>query len=194
MQLRPDEKYCIDYPDYLKNLPAPPKWGKKLAPSTSTTTSSTSTSYSSSNSSKPIGAYFSFGYTGSFNLENETESSFFNFNKYGFACSSETLSDQGDIFAIFSFDYLIDHSEEKTIDSWLVGFDRGYGLLSFFQPYLGGSLGMKWTDSFSWKNIGFAWKVNGGIRIPLSSFTVRTDISYGTILYLAETVAVGMYF
>ena len=76
MQLRPDEKYCIDYPDYLKNLPAPPKWGKKLAPSTSTTTSSTSTSYSSSNSSKPIGAYFSFGYTGSFNLENETESSF----------------------------------------------------------------------------------------------------------------------
>ena len=117
MQLRPDEKYCIDYPYYLKNLPAPPKWGKKLAPSTSTTTSSTSTSYSSSNSSKPIGAYFSFGYTGSFNLENETESSFFNFNKYGFACSSETLSDQGDIFAIFSFDYLIDHSEEKTVNS-----------------------------------------------------------------------------
>lgn len=194
IQLRPDEKYCITYPDYLKNLPAPPKWGKKLAPSTSTATSSTSTSYSSSNSSNPIGGYFSFGYTGSFNLENETESSFFNFNKCGFEFSSETLADQGDIFAIFSFDYLIDHSEEKTVDSWLVGFDWGYGLLSFFQPYLGGSLGMKWTDSFSWENIGFAWKVNGGIRIPLSSFTVRTDISYGTILGLAGTVAVGMYF
>ena len=64
----------------------------------------------------------------------------------------------------------------------------------FFQPYLGGSLGMKWTDSFSWENIGFAWKVNGGIRIPLSFFTVRTDISYGTILGLAGIVAVGMYF
>jgi hypothetical protein len=76
----------------------------------------------------------------------------------------------------FHLIYLIDHSEEKTVDSWLVGFDWGYGLLSFFQPYLGGSLGMKWTDSFSWENIGFAWKVNGGIRIPLSSFTVRTDI------------------
>ncbi|MDY6030414.1 MAG: hypothetical protein SPI86_01495 [Treponemataceae bacterium] len=44
----------------------------------------------------------------------------------------ETLSSFGDIFAIFSFDYLIDHSEEKTVDSWLVGFDWGYGLLSFF--------------------------------------------------------------
>ena len=53
---------------------------------------------------------------------------------------------------------------------------------------------MKWTDSFSWENIGFAWKVNGGIRIPLSFFAVRTDISYGTILGLAGTVAVGMYF
>lgn len=58
-------------------------------------------------------------------------------------------ADFGDIFAIFSFDYLIDHSEEKTVDSWLVGFDWGYGLLLFFQPYLGGSLGMQWTDSFS---------------------------------------------
>lgn len=103
-------------------------------------------------------------------------------------------ADFGDIFAIFSFDYLIDHSEEKTVDSWLVGFDWGYGLLLFFQPYLDGSLGMQWTDSFSWENIGFAWKVNGGIRIPLSSFTVRTDISYGTILGLAGTLAVGMYF
>ena len=53
---------------------------------------------------------------------------------------------------------------------------------------------MKWTDSFSWENIGFAWKVNGGIRIPLSSFTVRTGISYGTILGLAGNLAVGMYF
>lgn len=194
IQLRPDEKYCINYPDYLKNLPAPPKWGKKLAPSTSITTSSVSTSNSSSSSSNPIGGYFSFGYTESINLENETESSFFNFNKCGFEFSTETVADQGDIFAIFSYDYLIDYSEEKTVDSWLVGFDWGYGLLSFFQPYLGGSLGMKWTDSFSWKNIGFAWKVNGGIRIPLSSFTVRTDISYGTILGLAGTVAVGMYF
>ena len=75
-----------------------------------------------------------------------------------------------------------------------MGFDLGYGVLSFFQPYLGGSLGMKWKDSFSWGNIGFAWKVNAGIRIPLSSFTVRADVSYGTILGLAGTVAVGMYF
>ena len=77
-----------------------------------------------------------------------------------------------------------------------MGFAWGYGLLSFFQPYLGGSLGMKSTrmKSTDKEKLGFAWKVNGGIRIPLSSFTVRTDISFGTILGLAGTVAVGMYF
>ena len=183
IQLRPDEKYCINYPDYLKNLPAPPKWGKKLAPSTSTATSSTSAYYSSS--------IISFGYTGSFFNFIDID-----FNKCGFEFSSELLADQGDIFGILSFDYLIDHSEEKTVDSFLVGFAWGYGLLSFFQPYLGGSLGMKSTrmKSTDKEKLGFAWKVNGGIRIPLSSFTVRTDISFGTILGLAGTVAVGMYF
>ena len=191
IQLRPDEKYCINYPDYLKNLPAPPKWGDKLAPSTSTATSSTSASYSSSSSSEPIGAYFSFGYTGSFFNFIDID-----FNKCGFEFSSETLADQGDIFGILSFDYLIDHSEEKSVESFLVGFAWGYGFLSFFQPYLGSSLGMKSTmmKSTDKGKLGFAWKVNGGIRFPLSSFTVRTDISYGTILGLAGTVAVGMYF
>ncbi len=38
------------------------------------------------------------------------------------------------------------------------------------------------------------YNVGQNIRIPLSSFTVRTDISYGTILGLAGIVAVGMYF
>ena len=77
-----------------------------------------------------------------------------------------------------------------------MGFAWGYGLLSFFQPYFGSSLGMKSTrmKSTDKEKLGFAWKVNGGIRIPLSSFTVRTDISFGTILGLAGTVAVGMYF
>ena len=183
IQLRPDEKYCINYPDYLKNLPAPPKWGKKLAPSTSTATSSTSAYYSSS--------IISFGYTGSFFNFIDID-----FNKCGFEFSSELLADQCDIFGILSFDYLIDHSEEKTVDSFLVGFAWGYGLLSFFQPYFGSSLGMKSTrmKSTDKEKLGFAWKVNGGIRIPLSSFTVRTDISFGTILGLAGTVAVGMYF
>ena len=145
-------------------------------------------------SSKPIGTYFSLGYTGSFNLENKTESGFFNFNNYGLELSSETMADEGDIFTILSFDYLMNHSEEKTVDSWLLGIDFGYGVLSFFQPYLGASMGMKWTDTFSWDTIGFAWKVNTGIRIPLSSFIVRLDISYGTILGLAGTLVVGMCF
>ena len=134
------------------------------------------------NSSKKIGAYFCLGYTSGFSV-----------NKFGFELSSETAANQGEFFSIFSFDYLMNHSEEKNVDSWLLGFDLGYGVLTFFQPYLGGSLGMKWTDSFSLGNVEFAWKVNSGVRIPFSSFTVRADISYGTILGLAGTFAIGLY-
>ena len=160
---------------------------------TSNFSSSQNKLYSSSNYTKPIGAYFSIGYIGSFNIEGSTSSSFFDFNKFGFELSSETLAEQEEFFAIFSFDYLIDHSEENHIDSCLIGFDWGYGALQFLQPYLGASLGIKWNDSFSWENIGFAWKVNTGIRIPVNAYSFRAGISYGTILGLAGTLAVGIY-
>lgn len=197
IQLRPDEKYCINYPNYLRNLPTTPEWGRKLAPSNPTpqvATASTSASNSSSSPSRPKDMYYSLGYIGSFNLGNKTELGFFNSQKYGIELSGESFADQGEIFVILAFDSLIDYSDEKSVESWVLGFDWGYGLTSFFQPYFGVLLGLKWTDDFSWGNIGFAWKANSGIRIPLSSFSIRFDVSYGTILGLAGTVSCGIRF
>lgn len=191
IQLRPDEYYCINYPDYLKNLPTPPKWGKKLSPSASTTTSSSTSTSSSANSTEPIGIY-SLGYIGSLNLGKNIKTDFINSNKCGFEFGSETIADQGDIFAMIAIDYLYDNSDEKNTDSLLLGIDLGYGLLSFFQPYLGGAIGLKFSGDL---DIGFAWKLNAGIRIPFFYiFTIRAEISYGTILGPTGTVAVGMYF
>ena len=198
IQLRPDEKYCINYPDYLKNLPAPPKWGKELAPSTSTTaaTSTTTTTTTSSSSGSSLGG-FSLGYMVGVNLKNETESSFFNFSKSGYEVSFEPFwlnLDLDPSFVIFTFDYLIYRSDEPLVSSILMGGVWGYNIFEFFQPYFGGALGIKWTDDFSWERTGFAWKVNAGIRIRLLYFlNIRVDISYGTILGLAGTLSVGMY-
>lgn len=198
IQLRPDEKYCINYPDYLKNLPAPPKWGKELAPSTSTTaaTSTTTTTTTSSSSGSSLGG-FSLGYMVGVNLKNETESSFFNFSKSGYEVSFEPFwlnLDLDPSFVIFTFDYLIDRSDEPLVSSILMGGVWGYNIFEFFQPYFGGALGIKWTDDFSWERTGFAWKANAGIRIRLLYFlNIRVDISYGTILGLAGTLSVGMY-
>lgn len=203
VQLRPDEKYCINYPDYLKQLPSSPARGKKISsssssPSYSSRPSSSSRSTSSSTSNKSgnsIGGYFCVGYMGSFESVSSEDSSFINFNKFGFELSSESTAELSNLFAILSFDYIVDNSDgtdENKKSSWLLGLSWGYSALPFFEPYVGSSLGMKWTDSFSWDNIGFAWKVSGGIRIPLSDFVIRGDVSYGTILGLAGTVAVGL--
>ena len=222
IQLRPDEKYCINYPDYLKDLQLPPQWGKQLAPSTSKTTtassnttsslsstnnsnrdpssggsSSTTSSSSSSRSSStynpssgsslsnrnPVFAYICLGYTGSLRKFKSSGSSnpipnFFE-DLDGIEFSIDTYAKKSEQFAIFSFDLLG--------SSYLLGFNWGYGLSFFFQPYFGGAIGFKISD-----NDGISWKIDGGIRIPISAFCIRADISYSDILGFGVTIAMGM--
>ena len=138
--------------------------------------------------------YFSVGYTTSIfspNSGKSGKSSFINSQKFGIEVSTETAFRYGERFAVLVFDYLLDHTEEKSADSWLLGFDWGYCLISFFQPYFGLSAGMKWQDSFSWENLGFAWKVSNGFRCSFSSISLRAEVSYGTILGITGTVAAG---
>jgi|GEM_PF-1334209 len=138
--------------------------------------------------------YFSVGYMGSIfspNSGKSGKSSFINSQKFGIEVSTETAFRYGERFAVLVFDYLLDHTEEKSADSWLLGFDWGYCLIPFFQPYFGLSAGMKWQGSFSWENLGFAWKVSNGFRCSFSSISLRAEVSYSTILGIAGTVAAG---
>ncbi|MBO4628737.1 MAG: hypothetical protein J5687_02175 [Treponema sp.] len=201
IQLRPDKELCINYPNYLYDLPLPPKWGKELAPSKSTTasssnaTSTTSSSSNSANNSSSATIYLGVGYIGplSFEESEKTNSiSFFNFSKCGFELSSESGGVFETFFVVAAFDYLIDHTNNKSVDSWLTGLYWGYALLPIFEPYIGSCIGMKWNDTFSSENIGFAWKLNCGFRIELDSICLRADLSYGTILGVTGTIVIGL--
>ncbi|MBB5225422.1 hypothetical protein DYE50_03820 [Treponema ruminis] len=141
----------------------------------------------STRSSSSLKGYICFGYTGSLEKGSSSEA-----EKYGIEFSSETFADAGDIFAIFAVDYFKDYTEGEKIEAFLLGFDWGYGVFDFFQPYFGGTLGVKWNNSFDVENIDFAWKVNGGIRIPISSFCFRADLSYNTIIGTSGTIAAGV--
>lgn len=138
--------------------------------------------------------YFSLGYSGSIQSNNSENTTFWNSQKFGIELASESPFDENEIFSIFTFDYLLDHSGERPLDSVLFGFDWGYCLAPLFQPYGGGSLGIKWEEHFSLENIKFAWKVNGGLRASFSTLCVRGDISYSTILGLSGTLAIGWQF
>ena len=209
IQLQPDEKFCINYPDYLKNLPLPPKRGAKKAPSTSNTTTarsnSTSSSSSANNSNRnpssggssstynpssgssssnrnPVFAYVCFGYIGSFSKGKSSDSSNSNpdfLENLGIEFSIDTYAKKSGQFAIFSFDYFG--------SSCLFGFNWGYGLSEFFQPYFGGALGFKISGDKR-----FSWKIDAGIRVPVSSFCIRADISYSNTIGFAGTIAIGM--
>jgi hypothetical protein len=129
------------------------------------------------------GRYFSFGYTGLFNPE-----------KIGCQLSSESLAERHESFSIIGIEYLLNNSMEKSVYALLIGYDWGYALHPLFQPYFGGAAGINWTDSFSDGDIGFSWKICGGIRFSFSFFCIRAEISYSEILREAGTVCVGLHF
>ena len=128
-------------------------------------------------------AYVCAGYTGSFSKDKSgTSSNQDSLILDGTAFSIDTYANKGGQFAIFSVDLLF-----RNGTSYLFGFDWGYGLTDFFQPYCGVALGFS-------DNIGFSWKIDAGIRIPVSAFCIRADISYSNVLGFAGTVAIGMDF
>ena len=148
-------------------------------------------SYGSTSCEECDMGYFSVGYMGCLSFEDSDDSCFISQEKYGLEFSFETPVYQDGFFIIFAFDYLTDGEREHPVHSVLTGVDVGYCFHPVFQPYVGSFAGVKWTDTFSMENVGFAWKVCGGSRFAFSSFCVRAEISYGSILGPAGMVSLG---
>lgn len=220
IQCRPDPQYCVIYPESLKNLPYAPAMGTRITRTGSgyggNSSYSSSRSSSEGNSSgwsdssdwsdsysnsSESGGYFSVGFTGvlDFSKTSEILGNFVNFDKFGLQFGFESPSDES-IFMIFLVEYLCDHLEtdddgfydenKELSDAVLIGLDLGFPLLTFFQPYGGGSIGIQKTGGWE-NNPLFSWKVNGGIRFAFSSFCVRLDVSYSRVLKSATTIALG---
>lgn len=156
---------------------------------------------SSSYSSEKNG-YFSIGFTGALDFSKtscfEVFKNFVNFDKFGLQLGFETSDDY--IFTMFLFEYFRDHLEtdddgfydedKEFSDAVLIGFDLGFPLLPFFQPYGGGSIGIQKTGG--WENSPlFSWKVNGGLRFDFSLFCIRFDVSSSRVLKTGATIALG---
>ena len=153
--------------------------------------------YSSASSAGDSGenagsGYFSLGYMGSLSLENSSDSGLLNFQKYGIELAFETPFYEDGFFLIFAADYITDGEGEHKEQALLTGLDVGYCVNSIIQPYVGTFAGVKWTDTFSLENIGFAWKVCAGNRFSFSSFIVRAEVSYCSVLKGTAMVAIGI--
>ncbi|MBO4386028.1 MAG: hypothetical protein J5817_03330 [Treponema sp.] len=149
-------------------------------------------SYANSSNENVLLGYFSVGYMGSLDLKDSSDSGFLNSQKCGIEFAYETPAYQDGFFAVFAFDYVCD--EAKAMRAVLTGMDFGYCFLPIFQPYVGCFGGIKWYDDFYWGDIGFAWKVCAGSRFTFSSFCVRAEVSYGSILGPTGMVSLGIGF
>lgn len=187
IQLRPDEKYCLHYPDYLKNLPTAPKMGKRKAASNSSVASNYSSSRNWSfdiREDNPGGGEFertiSIGMALQFrsikNLFNGGENDDISISITNFSVSYE----DGNIKKyplFFQIDTYNDDDRHSILFDSAIGRQIGEPLAL----YAGGGLGWTSDKFFGFENTSFAWKVNGGARITMSKFgAVRLDFAYAS--------------
>ncbi len=203
IQLRPDEKYCINYPDYLKDLPLPPKCGKIIAPSSSkTTTASTSTTNSTTANSN--------GYSGTRPSSSRLDIHYTSILGGGFLLDIESLSTTGSTVTNFSvcyedgdvkkfpmiyqIDFLNGEDNHSVLFGAGVGFQLGQSIGIGFTLYGGGGIG--WLSDNN-DTVNLAWKINGGIRLMVPSYTcfsVRWDVAYTNKQKLMYGVIFGFCF
>ena len=197
IQCRPDAEFCLEYPDFLKNLPLPPKMSEWNSPSNSTSTSSSYSGYSGSSSG---------GYSyGNYNNEfpwifgvsatapyPDVEAKEFSTDKIGF--SFDALSLINGMTGGFSIDYLRNFKDEEKLQSWLLSICFGPRLYSNLAAYVGGGLGVgfdgnkkeeiensgetyDFTDSFF-----LSYKLSLGLVLNISSLVAKVELSFNDIL------------
>lgn len=174
IQLRPEERFCVQYPEYLKDLPFPPAVGQKLKPS-SANGSHIASSLSSSNS--------------------DTENGYGDIISCGIIIPFSNMFQNADIGFSFSYENGTSYRFPLILQIDCYGhrgkgfllFDLGAGLQlgQIFALYGGGGIGCSKdiitlfdSKSSDFYKVDFAWKVNAGIRTTFGSSSLRYDVSY----------------
>jgi hypothetical protein len=190
VQYYPDPVYCV-----ANNYPRPGVTNTGTRSPDSTYTADPKVGKSVANL-----AYI-FGYSTSFDFDVG--------NKYGLSFSMEDayLRKPFTLFHSLSIDYFyngrytdgyyFDEYAEKTYliasaSSFIFGTGMGVPIFSWFVAYAGGGLGFSLDAATQEDTIGFAWKVNGGLRFKVSDFFIKLDAAYVSILGPVFGIGVGL--
>jgi hypothetical protein len=174
----PDPTYCI-----ASNYPRPPQPNETPAERATRSQNSTYTEYirytpQFADAELSVGLYA--GYIFSFDFDFS--------HKYGFTIGLEDHVPYN--FALvgsLSLDYLVNKIE--NLNSLIAGYTIGYQFFSNFVAYAGGGVGVRFPMDDGW----FAWKANGGLRVQVSRFFTKFDVSYNPIIGPSLGVGVGVF-
>lgn len=192
IQCRPDKEFCLEYPDFLKNLPPPPKMAEW---NPSPNSSSTASSYSGHSGGFSHGNYtdefpWILGVSATASCR-DVENKEFSMDRIGF--SFDALSLVGSTTGGFSIEYLRNFKEEK-LQSCLLSVCFGPRLCNNITVYIGGGLGAgfdgnkkeeienskevyEFTDS-----LFISYKCSAGVLLNISNLVTKFELSFNDIL------------
>ena len=216
IQCRPDEKYCVIYPNFLNNLPSPPPMGQRLAPSKTA---------NSTNRQETIGdagtqwitdaivktyekTFFDVDYKGMTDYIalqlavdipfSSITSNSINMNKMGFTLEMPVY----DIIAtVLGLEYLHNMEDGNNLHAGLFELDFSRRLFNNIAWYLGGGVGLRFDFSneagipktiAGIPDTGYlAWKANTGFIINFSRLFTKIDISYNNVFGFSVGAGLG---
>jgi hypothetical protein len=115
-------------------------------------------------------------------------------HKYGYTIGYEDYAPYD--FALvgsWSFDYLTNLTKETGSGALILGGTLGYQFFSNFVVYAGGGVGAKFPVNDDDDDM-FTWKVNGGLRVQISHFFTKIDVSYNQIIGMSLGAGLGIFF
>jgi hypothetical protein len=125
------------------------------------------------------------GYISSFDSTSEFDFA----RKYGFTFGmNDYVPAKNAWVGSIDLDYLVNNIKPESQNSLLIGATIGYQMFSMFVVYAGGGVG------YTFESEGFAWKVNGGLRLQFGDFFVKFDVANMSPFGLSFGAGIGLFF
>lgn len=217
IQCRPNKNFCINYPDYLDELPSPPEMEIKMSPSkTSNTTNRQETindagsdlisdfvdsvfdklffdvDYSSMNTEWDV-----FMFSVDFPVSAFTDKKI-DIKKIGFAHEAVKLLDDRAFFG--GIEYMQNLEDENNIHAGLVECDFTRRLFSNLAWFIGVGFGLRFDFSCEgwvqedWQIGWIALKAGTGFLINISHLFTKIEVSYNNIYGFSLGTGIGIGF
>ncbi len=215
IQCRPDEQYCINYPERLKSLPSPPPMGPRKAPSKSANSTDRNETIKDAGTDWITAAFdlvtapvtffwkesgkFEDNYNALLVSVNVPLSSFkdksLSAKRMAFSLEMPCLYNYGHILGL---EYLQNVDDDYGIRGGLFTLDFARRITNNVALYLGGGLGMRFNLDNAPSNLArtgyFAFKGNTGVLFNISRVFTKVDFAYDNVMGFSVGLGMGFAF
>lgn len=198
IQCRPSKEYCVNYPNYLNDLPLPPKTGQTEAPSKTANSMNPEETINDAATKWKQQGWYMLGV----NIPFSTFSGATNFfEKVGIEYQGGAMV--GNSLSNIGLEYLRNYQDENQLNGLVFEILMGYRFLEHIGCYVGGGAGLRFdfsndkglprTDDSILVNTGyFAFKADTGLFINIWKATAKLEFAYDNVLGFSTGIGIGI--